>query len=84
MAYVPFQDTDEPVEGCPRITEEEFLSLKEAGEMISTARREFARLNDNILNKYGKKQIEEIREDRTVKSISMIQGHNIITMTPIY
>lgn len=84
MAYTPAKIKDDPIEGCPRITEEEFTSLKEAGEAISKAKSNFARINDNILTRYGRKQIEEIGENGTIKAFSMIQGHNIITCQGIY
>ena len=74
----PYEDV--PKEGVPRITEEEFLSLKEAGEAISKARSEFARRLNNILNRYGKTQIEVDKSGKFSFIVNEIRGHNIERM----
>ena len=82
VAYTPHQDI--PLEGCPRITEEEFQSLAEKGREIAKARKEFYVVQNEILARYGRKSIEENWEDGQPKKTNGIVGHNLLTFDCVY
>jgi hypothetical protein len=84
MTYTPAQFMDEPIDGCPRITEEEFQRLKVAGEAAGQARDHYKAIYKEILNRYKDPDVEERYSDGAPKLYWHIEGHNIKKLMAIY
>ena len=84
MPYTPAKLIDEPIDGVPRITEEEFQELASLGESMSSAKKKFHDFYEEILTRYGRTRTAERWHDGLPKTIWNIQGHNIVKADVIY
>ena len=85
MAYTPYIPKDDPIEGCPRITEEEYLELKTLSDEATEARKPYdsaveacRRKHNEILSRYGKRTVDTMTVGGYPGAGWMISGHNVV------
>ena len=82
--YTPYVYEDVPKEGVPRITDEEFSELSDAAFAKRRAEDVLYKIKTRILQKYGKREYENVGVDGLPETYWSIQGHNVEKMTVVY
>jgi len=76
----PYEDV--PKEGIPRITEEEFEAIQDAGRKMGEATNFYRKMHSSIVSKYSNPVA--CNSDGAPTEVYILRGHNVEHATCIY